>query len=232
MSKWPFGNMFVIAIWWIWRFRNNHTLGDKHWKIRYVFHFIDIICTNLTSINIHSSKHHINYHIVKWTPPQDGCVKLNIDGSYDSSRDIDYDSLHRDNNVDQMTDLSFNEGARRCTFSRTIWCLSWFDVGHQQFYSIGYLWCKFFRNSSTSESLTHACICFFVDDVEKCLKINVEAPEKLWCNWIDRGAVWWSVLEVLHWKKLWHNCQMLWCNFGSGSALYYIDVRFSWIWVL
>jgi len=29
MSKGPFGNKLEIAIWWIWRLRNNHTLGDK-----------------------------------------------------------------------------------------------------------------------------------------------------------------------------------------------------------
>jgi hypothetical protein len=64
MSKWPFDNMSAITIWWIWRFRNNHTLDDKQWKSINVLHFIDIKCTNLTSVNIHSSKHHTNCHIV------------------------------------------------------------------------------------------------------------------------------------------------------------------------
>jgi len=58
------------------------------------------MCTDLTSINIHSSKHHINRHIVKWTPPQDGCVKLNIDGSCDTFGDIVYGGLLCDSKGD------------------------------------------------------------------------------------------------------------------------------------
>jgi len=37
--------------------------------------------TDLTSDHIHSFKHHINRHIVKLVSPQDGCNKLNMDGS-------------------------------------------------------------------------------------------------------------------------------------------------------
>lgn len=44
--------------------------------------------TDLTSVNINSSEHHINYHMVKWTPPPDGCVKLNIDENCGASGDI------------------------------------------------------------------------------------------------------------------------------------------------
>jgi len=88
MSKGAFGNIFAMTIWWIWRFRNNHILDDKQWKTQNVIHFIDIMCTDLTSINIHSSEHHINCHMVSWTPPLDECVKLNIDGSCGASGDI------------------------------------------------------------------------------------------------------------------------------------------------
>jgi len=97
MSKGVFGIMFAITIWWICRFRNNHILGDKQWKTQNVIHFIDIMCTDLTFINIHSSERHIKCHMVNWTPPPDGCVKLNVDGSCGASGDIGSGGLLRDN---------------------------------------------------------------------------------------------------------------------------------------
>jgi hypothetical protein len=110
MSKGAFGNMFAITIWWIWRFRNNHILGDKQWKTQNVIHFIDIMCTDLTSLNIHSSEHHINRHMVNWTPPPDGCVKLNIDGSCGASGDIGSGGLLRDNKGNWIAGFSSNDG--------------------------------------------------------------------------------------------------------------------------
>jgi hypothetical protein len=110
MSKGAFGNIFAITIWWIWCFRNNHIIGNKQRKTQNVIHFIDIMRTDLTSVNIHSSEHHINRHMVKWTPPLDGCVKLNIDGSCGSSGDIGYGGLLRDNKRNWIAGFSSNEG--------------------------------------------------------------------------------------------------------------------------
>ena len=63
-------------------FRNNHTLGHRQLKIKNILH-------------------HIDCHIVKWTPPQDGCVKLNIDGDCGSSNDnLGVNGLLRDNKRD------------------------------------------------------------------------------------------------------------------------------------
>jgi len=75
-----------------------------------VIHFIDIMRTDLTSVNIHSSKHHINRHMVKWTPPQDGGVKLNIDGSYGASGDIGSGGLLCDTKGNWIAGFSSNEG--------------------------------------------------------------------------------------------------------------------------
>jgi hypothetical protein len=116
MSKGAFGNMFAITIWWIWRFRNNHILGDKQWKTQNVIHFINIMCTDLTSLNIHSSEHHINCHMVNWTPPPDGFVKLNIDGSCGASGDIGSGGLLRDNKGNWIAGFSSNDGERGCAF--------------------------------------------------------------------------------------------------------------------
>ena len=72
--------------------------------------------TGLTSINIHSSEHHINRHIVKWTPPQDGRVKLNNDGSCDAFGDIGSRGLLRDNKGNWIVELSSIEGQRDALF--------------------------------------------------------------------------------------------------------------------
>jgi len=70
--------------------------------------------TDLTYVNIHSFKHHINRHMVKWTPPQDGCIKLNIDGSYGASGDIGYGGLFRDNKGNWIAGFSSNERQGVC----------------------------------------------------------------------------------------------------------------------
>jgi len=101
--------MFAITIWWIWRFRSNHTLGDKQWKIQNIIHFTNIMCTHLTYVNIHSFKHHINRHIVRRTP-QDGCAKLNIDGSCGAFGDISFGGLLCDNKRNWIARFSSNEG--------------------------------------------------------------------------------------------------------------------------
>jgi len=89
--------MFAITFWWIWHFRNNHILGDKQLKTQNLIHFIHIMHNDdLTSVNIYSSKHHNNRHMIKWTTPQDGCVKLNIDGSFGASGDIGSGGLLHD----------------------------------------------------------------------------------------------------------------------------------------
>ena len=79
------------------------------------------MCTDLTSINIHSSKH----HIIRWTPPQVGCVKLNIDESCGVFGDIGFGSLLRDNRRNWIVG-----------FSSKIWVCS-----HQKlpFFSINHL---------------------------------------------------------------------------------------------
>jgi hypothetical protein len=67
------------------------------------------MCTDLTYVNIYSSEHHINRHMVNWTSPQDGCVKLNIDGSCGASGDIGSGGLLCDNKVNWIAGFSSNE---------------------------------------------------------------------------------------------------------------------------
>jgi len=73
--------------------------------------------TDLTSVNIHSSEHHINRHMVEWTPPLDGCVKLNIDGSCGASGDIGSRGLLRDNKGNWIVGFSSNEGQGDALFA-------------------------------------------------------------------------------------------------------------------
>ena len=84
------------------------------WKTRIVFHFINIKYTDLTSVNIHSSEH----QIIKWNPPQDGCVKLNIDGSCGTSSDIVFGGLLCDNMGYWIAGFSSNEGQGDTLFAK------------------------------------------------------------------------------------------------------------------
>jgi len=84
--------------------------------------FIDIIRIILTYVSFHSSEHHSNRHIVKWTPPQDRCVKLNIDRSCGTFSDIGYDGLLR-NKGDWITYFSYNEGQGDALFVEFFWGL-------------------------------------------------------------------------------------------------------------
>ncbi|AES76864.1 hypothetical protein MTR_6g088150 [Medicago truncatula] len=56
------------------------------------------------------AEHGINCHMVNWTPPSDGCVKLNIDGSCGASGDIGYGGLIRDNKGNWIVGFSSNDG--------------------------------------------------------------------------------------------------------------------------
>jgi len=82
-----------------------------------IIHFIDIIRTNLNYVNIHSSEHHINRHMVTRTPPQDGCIKWNIDGSCGASDDIGSKGLLRDNKRNWIAGFSSNEGQMDALFA-------------------------------------------------------------------------------------------------------------------
>ncbi|KEH17585.1 hypothetical protein MTR_0007s0410 [Medicago truncatula] len=77
---------------WVRVFSQEYIKGDDIWNIKY------------------SIQHHTNCHIVKWTPPQDGCVKLNIDGSCGTSGDIVSSGLLLDNKGDWIVDFSSNKG--------------------------------------------------------------------------------------------------------------------------
>lgn len=47
--------------------------------------------------------------IINLTPPSDGCVKLNIDGSCVASGDVGFGGLLRDNKGNWITGFSSNE---------------------------------------------------------------------------------------------------------------------------
>jgi hypothetical protein len=72
--------------------------------------------TDLTSVNIHSSEHHIKCHMIKCTSPQVGGVKLNIDGSCGAFGDIGSGCLLHDNKGNWKTGFSSNEGQGGCAF--------------------------------------------------------------------------------------------------------------------
>ncbi|KAJ1438615.1 Reverse transcriptase zinc-binding domain [Sesbania bispinosa] len=77
------GSLFLAALWWQWRWRNNLALDDKKWSIEYVIRNIYISCDDF--VHLLGPQEHTHPDIiccVKWTPPPTNTIKLNVDGSW------------------------------------------------------------------------------------------------------------------------------------------------------
>lgn len=89
--------LFLVILWWIWRWRNNFALGDCSWKLTDVVCYITRMHTKITTYYHHHDPASIAGNVKgKWQPPRHGFVKINVDGSCSNSGVIESGGLVRD----------------------------------------------------------------------------------------------------------------------------------------
>ncbi|KAJ1414415.1 Ribonuclease H-like superfamily [Sesbania bispinosa] len=82
----PWSLFFGVACWAIWRARNAHIFREQAWDLQRTFHFC--LASSKEHLNVHSpgasgfrEQQHRMDSWVRWTPPQSGWIKWNLDGS-------------------------------------------------------------------------------------------------------------------------------------------------------
>ncbi|KAJ1435906.1 putative ribonuclease H protein [Sesbania bispinosa] len=74
------GTLFLAAIWWIWRWRNNIFLNDVKWTIDFVIRSINQTHDEfLAFLGPQGNRQLIPLRLTKWSPPPCGVIKINVD---------------------------------------------------------------------------------------------------------------------------------------------------------
>jgi len=75
--------LFITRVWYAWCWRNNIIFEDQHWRIqdvvRKTFLLHDECISYYPNLGLDP---HSSCPLAHWTPPPEGTVKLNIDGSF------------------------------------------------------------------------------------------------------------------------------------------------------
>lgn len=74
------GTVFVVICWSIWCARNEAIFANNNWSVWTILNKIRSHHDTITTVYGHSSLSRPT-RMVQWRPPDDGAVKLNVDGS-------------------------------------------------------------------------------------------------------------------------------------------------------
>lgn len=72
-------SLFLVGIWWIWKWRLNSIFNEAHWSLSHVIQ--NIFGTQQDFSLMESPIQQVKWKRIFWQSPPTGYVKLNVDAS-------------------------------------------------------------------------------------------------------------------------------------------------------